>query len=41
MVEAHEVVVPLVKTDDNAADFFTKPLDKDKFFSFRDALMNI
>ena len=41
MVEALEVVVPLVKTDDNAADFFTKPLDKDKFFSFRDVLMNI
>ena len=41
MVESHEIVVPLVKTDDNAADFFTKPMPPDKFLKFRRAIMNI
>ena len=41
MVEAHELVVPLVKTDDNPADFFTKPMSPDKFFKFRDIIMNV
>jgi len=31
-MEAHELVVPLIKTDDNPADFFTKPVSSDKFF---------
>ena len=41
MVEAQELVVPLIKTDDNPADFFTKPVSSDKFFKFRGAIMNI
>ena len=41
MVEAHELVVPLVKTDVNPADFFTKPMPPDKFIKFRDFIMNI
>ena len=41
MVESQEVVVPLIRTDDNPADFFTKPVSSDKFFKFRGAIMNI
>ena len=41
MVEAHELVVPLIKTDDNPADFFTKPMSSDKFFKFHDIIMNV
>ena len=41
VVEAHELVVPLIKTDDNPADFFTKPVSSDKFFKFRAIIMNI
>ena len=41
MVEAGELVVPLVRTDDNAADFFTKPMPPDKFIKFRNIIMNI
>ena len=41
MVESQEIVVPLIKTDDNPADFFTKPVSSDKFFKFRGAIMNI
>ena len=41
MVEAEEIVVPLVRTDDNAADFLTKPMTPEKFFKFRNILMNI
>ena len=41
MVEAYEIVVPLVKTDDNPADFFTKPMAPDKFVKFRNYIMNI
>ena len=41
MVEAYELVVPLVKTDDNPADFFTKPMAPDKFVKFRNYIMNI
>ena len=41
MVENNEVTVPFVRTDDNAADFFTKPMPPDKFVKFRDLLMNI
>ena len=32
VVEDHELVVPLIKTDDNPADFLTKPVSSDKFF---------
>ena len=41
MVEAHELVVPLVKTDVNPADFFTKPMPPDKFIKFRDFILNV
>ena len=42
MVEKMEVRVPLVKTIDNYADFFTKALkSRSQFFSMRDAIMNI
>ena len=33
--------MPLIKTDDNPADFFTKPVSSDKFFKFRGTIMNI
>ena len=41
MVESGELVVPLVRTDNNAADLFTKPMPPDKFFKFRGVIMNI
>ena len=40
MVEDFQVVVPYVNTHDNAADFFTKPLQPAKFYKFRAILMN-
>jgi len=40
MVENRELQVPFVPTDENPADFFTKPLDKKKFQYFRAKLMN-
>ena len=40
-VEGGEISVRLVKTDDNAADFFSKPLKPSSFFSLRDSIMNI
>ena len=41
VVEAEKICVPYVKSADNIADFFTKPLQGDKFFSMRDKIMNI
>ncbi len=42
MVEAFELEVPFVPTDDNPADFFTKPMKKaSKFNEFRKIVMNI
>ena len=40
-VEEGVITVPYVNTDDNVADFFTKPLDVKKFRAFRDRIMNI
>ena len=40
-VEAHEVTVPFVRSADNMADFFTKPLIGPRFFALRDAIMNV
>ena len=40
MVQNLELQVPFVPTDENPADFFTKPLDKKKFQYFRAKLMN-
>ena len=40
-VESGVLHVPFVKTDDNLADFFTKPLAPGKFEALRDAIMNV
>ena len=40
MVEKFEINVPFVRTDDNIADFFTKPLCAAKFFAMRRKIMN-
>ena len=39
-VEENMIEVPYVRTVDNIADFFTKPLPNDVFFRMRDAIMN-
>ena len=41
LVESGELVVPYVKTDDNLADFFTKPLSAKRFFTLRNKIMNV
>ena len=41
MIENGELVVPYVQTDENLADFFTKPLPAKKFFPLRDKIMNM
>ena len=33
--------MPFVRTDDNIADFFTKPLSSKRFFHLRDIIMNV
>ena len=40
-VERGQIRVPFVKTDDNIADFFTKPLTSKRFFYLRDIIMNV
>ena len=40
-VESLELSVPFVRSTDNMADFFTKPLSAKSFFGFRDAIMNV
>jgi hypothetical protein len=40
MVEDFELTVPFVRTTENPADFFTKPLEPKKFFAFRRIIMN-
>ena len=40
LVEDHEIVVPFVRTVDNMADFFTKPLTASQFFKLRNLIMN-
>ena len=40
-VEDHTLVVPFVRTVDNLADFFTKPLGQKSFFPMRDIIMNV
>ena len=40
MVESLEIEVPFVRTADNWADFFTKPLNSAKFYAMRRVLMN-
>ena len=41
MVENGELIVPYVATDDNLADFFTKPLNAKRFFVLRNKIMNV
>ena len=41
LVEEGRIVVPFVKSADNIADFFTKPMPADKFFAFRKVIMNL
>ena len=41
MVEAQEIVVPLVNTNDNDADFFTKPLAPKRYKHLRRRIMNL
>ena len=40
-VENMQLRVPFVKTADNMADFFTKPLPAKSFFRMRDIIMNV
>ena len=40
MVETLELEVPYVRTDDNIADFLTKPLSAAKFYAMRAIIMN-
>eukprot|EP00965_Chrysotila_dentata_P027070 898391-Pleurochrysis_carterae.AAC.2 len=40
-VESLEITVPFVKSADNLADFFTKPLAPRLFFPQRDVIMNV
>ena len=40
MVESHAISVPYVRSEDNVADFFTKPLPAKQFFAFRKIIMN-
>ena len=40
-VEDLRLVVPFVRTADNLADFFTKPLPPRDFFRMRDLIMNV
>ena len=42
MVEKFEIEVPFVRTLDNIADFFTKPMhNAAKFREFRNIIMNV
>jgi len=41
MVESQEIIVPLVNTNDNDADFFTKPLAPKRFKMLRRKVMNL
>ena len=40
MVEKYQLEVPHIPTDDNLADFFTKPLGSKKFYFMRAKIMN-
>ena len=41
MVEKFELTVPFVRTANNTADFFTKPLPSASFLAFRKIIMNV
>ena len=39
-IEEAEICVPFVRSDENLADFFTKPLNATKFHAMRRVIMN-
>jgi len=41
MIEALKIWVPYIKSSDNLADFFTKPLPTRDFFRLRNLIMNV
>ena len=41
MVESQEIIVPLVNTKENDADFFTKPMSPKRFKFLRRRIMNL
>ena len=41
LVDDLRLSVPFVRTADNLADFFTKPLKSKQFFAIRDRIMNV
>ena len=41
MEEEAKICVPFVRSDENLADFFTKPLKPQRFFELRDKIMNV
>ena len=40
-IEEAKICVPFVRSDENLADFFTKPLRPQRFFELRDKIMNV
>ena len=40
-IEEAKICVPFVRSDENLADFFTKPLKPQRFFELRDKIMNV
>eukprot|EP00965_Chrysotila_dentata_P140730 4652548-Pleurochrysis_carterae.AAC.1 len=40
-VEAFDITVPFVRSADNLAHFFTKPLPPHLFFPLREVIMNV
>ena len=40
-IEDAKICVPFVRSDENLADFFTKPLKPQRFFELRDKIMNV
>ena len=40
-IESLEITVPFVRSADNCADLFTKPLPAKQFFTLRDRIMNV
>jgi hypothetical protein len=41
LVEEFQITVPFVRSEENDADFFTKPLKSSQFFALRTRIMNM